>query len=68
LPRVRGLIEPVPVRCPSCGELVEISVDPSAGALQDYTEDCPVCCRPWKVRVRVDEWGDPQVDVAAENE
>jgi hypothetical protein len=57
----------VPVRCPSCGELSELGVDPSGGASQQYTEDCPVCCRPWKVRVTFDEWGDPDVEVSPEN-
>lgn len=57
----------VPVRCPVCGEVSEISVDPSGGAVQDYTEDCPVCCRPWRVRVTFDEWGDPDVSVSSES-
>jgi len=57
----------IPVRCPVCGELSEVSVDPSGGALQEYTEDCPVCCRPWRVRIALDEWGDPAVDVFPEN-
>lgn len=58
----------VPVRCPCCGEIQEITVDTTGGAHQDYTEDCPVCCRPWSVRVRIDEWGDPQVEVKPEND
>jgi Cysteine-rich CPXCG len=37
--------------CPYCGELVEIVLDPTGGADQRYVEDCPVCCRPWWVRV-----------------
>jgi cysteine-rich CPXCG protein len=62
------VIPEIPVRCPVCGETSEISVDPSGGAAQDYVEDCPVCCRPWKVRVTLDEWGDPEVSVTPENE
>jgi len=58
----------IPVRCPVCGEMSEISVDPTGGALQEYTEDCPVCCRPWKIRVVMDEYGDPAVDVFPEND
>lgn len=46
----------------------ELSVDPTGGASQQYTEDCPVCCRPWKVQVVVDEWGDPEVTVLSEND
>lgn len=33
------------ITCPWCGERIEILVDESEGAA-DYTEDCPVCCRP----------------------
>lgn len=32
--------------CPSCGERIVIPLDPSAGADQQYVEDCPVCCNP----------------------
>lgn len=39
------------VWCPYCGEPSEINVDPSGGSLQNYVEDCPVCCRPWQVTV-----------------
>ncbi|MDH4070775.1 MAG: CPXCG motif-containing cysteine-rich protein [Ignavibacteria bacterium] len=37
--------------CPYCGEAVELVVDTTAGDSQRYTEDCPVCCRPWVVIV-----------------
>jgi hypothetical protein len=40
------------VACPYCGESVEISLDPAGGAVQEYVEDCQVCCQPWQVRVR----------------
>lgn len=39
------------VSCPHCGETVTIFLDPGGGPLQEYVEDCEVCCRPWKVRV-----------------
>jgi hypothetical protein len=39
------------VRCPYCGEVNEIGLDPGSGAMQDYVEDCQVCCRPWRVLV-----------------
>lgn len=32
-------------RCQSCGEEIVVPVDPSAGRVQEYVEDCPVCCR-----------------------
>ncbi len=31
--------------CDSCGEEIVIPLDYSAGATQEYVEDCPVCCR-----------------------
>lgn len=50
------------VTCPYCGESVELIADPSAGD-QRYVEDCPVCCRPMEVHVRVDETGDASLEV-----
>lgn len=35
--------------CPYCGEPCELVIDPGGGAHQEYVEDCPVCCRPWRV-------------------
>jgi hypothetical protein len=40
------------VRCPYCGEINEIVLDPGSGNQQEYVEDCQVCCRPWHVVVR----------------
>ncbi|MCH9015493.1 MAG: CPXCG motif-containing cysteine-rich protein [Gemmatimonadetes bacterium] len=40
------------VTCPHCGETVSIRLDPGGGTGQEYVEDCEVCCRPWRVRVR----------------
>ena len=37
--------------CAYCGQPVELALDPGSGAHQEYIEDCPVCCRPWLVRV-----------------
>jgi hypothetical protein len=37
-------------RCPYCGEWVWVDVDPGGGSVQEYVEDCSVCCRPWLVR------------------
>ena len=31
--------------CGSCGEVIVVPVDLSAGHQQTYVEDCPVCCR-----------------------
>ena len=53
------------VRCPYCGEAVEIALDPGSGAVQEYVEDCQVCCQPWRVTVTYDEAGEADVWVAA---
>jgi Cysteine-rich CPXCG len=44
--------------CCSCGEEIVVPVDLSAGMSQEYTEDCPVCCRPNLIRVEVEENGE----------
>jgi hypothetical protein len=31
--------------CPHCGERVDTEPDPGGGLLQEYIEDCAVCCR-----------------------
>ena len=33
------------IRCPYCGEWLEVFIDPSVRR-QEYIEDCQVCCRP----------------------
>lgn len=38
-------------RCPYCGERVTVQADAVGAADETYVEDCPVCCRPWTVRV-----------------
>jgi hypothetical protein len=52
------------VWCPYCGEANEVSLDPGSGAVQQYDEDCQVCCRPWRVTVRYR--GDGSADVRVE--
>ncbi|MDB5988462.1 MAG: motif-containing cysteine-rich protein [Nevskia sp.] len=60
-------LEHAEVGCPSCWESVELTLDLSAGS-QTYTEDCPVCCQPMLVRLRVDpDEGSFNVEVEAEN-
>jgi transposase-like protein len=48
------MIEPLPLNCPYCGEDVELDVDENGGSRQSFVQDCPVCCRPWQVEVRLD--------------
>ena len=52
--------------CPSCGETITHTLDPSAGANQEYVEDCPVCCRPIVFTIAFDRSGGATVTVAAE--
>ncbi|MEM9187049.1 MAG: CPXCG motif-containing cysteine-rich protein [Planctomycetota bacterium] len=44
--------------CGECGEEIVVPVDLSAGAEQEYVEDCPVCCRANVIRVEIDDEGD----------
>jgi transcription elongation factor Elf1 len=48
--------------CDSCGEEIVVSVDISAGARQDYVEDCPVCCHPMRLHVEIDRDGEARID------
>jgi hypothetical protein len=48
--------------CDSCGEEIVVPVDVSAGARQDYVEDCPVCCHPMRLHVRIDDDGEARID------
>lgn len=52
--------------CGSCGEEIVVPLDASAGAEQSYVEDCPVCCRPHRLRVEFDADGGAQVSADPE--
>jgi hypothetical protein len=52
------------VSCPYCGEPIEIILDPGSGAVQEYVEDCEVCCQPWRVSVSYGANGAASVSVA----
>ncbi|NIQ55969.1 MAG: CPXCG motif-containing cysteine-rich protein [Gammaproteobacteria bacterium] len=56
------------VRCPYCGEEVELALDPGGGSPQRYVEDCEVCCRPWRVTVTWDERGGAAAEVRTEDD
>ena len=58
----------ITVQCPYCAESVELSLDPTGGAAQEYVEDCEVCCRPWQVTVTYDADGAAEVSVTALDE
>ena len=56
------------VSCPYCGEGVEVLVDPAGGDVQEYVEDCEVCCQPWQVRVSLDVDGTVSVSASTLDE
>jgi hypothetical protein len=43
--------------CPTCGERIVIPLDRSQGEVQEYGEDCPVCCNPNLIHL---EFGDDE--------
>ena len=51
--------------CPTCGESIQIGVDPTAGREQHYIEDCPVCCNPNAIAVYFDREGNADVEASA---
>jgi hypothetical protein len=51
------MFDSIRIRCPFCGEAFEAFVDASAGDAA-YVEDCPVCCRPIEMTLRVGDDGD----------
>ena len=59
------------IRCPYCGEIVDIIVDISVEE-QQYIEDCQVCCRPMTLKIALHSSGlgefVTQVEVLHENE
>lgn len=55
------------VKCPYCGEYVDLIIDPSFDE-QRYVEDCSVCCRPMSVIVHIEDDGTPLVTVESEAE
>jgi DNA replicative helicase MCM subunit Mcm2 (Cdc46/Mcm family) len=57
----RRLTDEASYVCGSCGEEIVVPLDPSAGASQQYVEDCPVCCAPNEVFVDYDEDGSARV-------
>ena len=51
------------VRCPYCGEWLDVLIDPSVRR-QEYIEDCQVCCRP--ITLTVTRGGDADADARVE--
>ena len=56
------------VICPYCGETTELGIDPGGGPVQQYIEDCEVCCRPLQLTVRWDEQGAARVEAVTDDD
>lgn len=57
----RRLADEASYVCDSCGEVIVVPLDPSAGDRQSYVEDCPVCCVPNEITVEFGEDGTVRV-------
>jgi hypothetical protein len=51
----------VEIRCPGCGEVTEIQLEPAKWGVM--VQECRTCLRPLELDVRWDEWGDPTCTV-----
>lgn len=47
--------------CDACGEEIVVPLDLTQGSIQEYVEDCPVCCRANVIHVEIDEDGNARV-------
>jgi hypothetical protein len=56
------------VSCPYCGEEIELAIDPGGGAVQEYVEDCAVCCRPLQLRVNWDADGAAYIEAGTDDD
>jgi hypothetical protein len=64
--RIEDVDDEASYTCESCGEEIVVPIDPLAGAEQEYVEDCPVCCRPHVLLVRVERDGTVSLTARAE--
>ncbi|MDH5765340.1 MAG: CPXCG motif-containing cysteine-rich protein [Gammaproteobacteria bacterium] len=62
-----SLIETVNIQCPYCWELIDVTIDCSAGD-QDITEDCEVCCKPVRLLISCNDTLLPNVKAEREND
>lgn len=54
--------------CTGCGEEIVIPIDFSQGTIQEYVEDCPVCCRANVLHVEIDDSGNATVRAEPEQD
>jgi cysteine-rich CPXCG protein len=52
--------------CNACGEEIVVPLDISEGSIQEYVEDCPVCCRPSVIHIEIGGDGEARVWAEAE--
>jgi len=52
--------------CPHCGEEIVVPIDSDTTSELEYVEDCPVCCSPIVLHVRIEEGGDVTIHASAE--
>jgi hypothetical protein len=62
-----NITESAEVQCPYCGAAFTIVVDMLEG-MQEFVEDCSVCCRPVSVSVTVDDDGIIHAEAHGEDE
>lgn len=55
------------VQCPYCWEEITLLIDASI-EVQEYVEDCEVCCRPIDFVIEVDEQGQAKIDARLQHE
>ena len=53
--------------CPYCGEIISLLIDPSI-QLQEYIEDCQVCCSPIEISIEITHNEDILINTRKENE
>ncbi|HXH64406.1 MAG TPA: CPXCG motif-containing cysteine-rich protein [Mariprofundaceae bacterium] len=60
-------LETTAIRCPYCGEHIDITVD-TTSPRQAYVEDCLICCRPIQLDVSINDAGEISVTTARDDE
>ena len=53
--------------CPYCGEIISLLIDSSI-QLQEYIEDCQVCCSPILITIEITHNEDILINTRKENE
>tara|TARA_B100000035_G_C20604120_1_gene381007 strand:+ start:79 stop:267 length:189 start_codon:yes stop_codon:yes gene_type:complete len=53
--------------CPYCGEIISLLIDSSI-EIQEYVEDCEVCCSPIVISIEIAHNDDIQISTRKENE